>query len=603
MKKISLFIMLLFVILLIPIESKAAYDYNIKSYDIKIIVNEDNTMDITETIGAYFSYNKHGIYRKIPLKNEVVRNDGTKSSNRAVISNIEVSDEFTTSNEGGYKVIKIGDANKYVRGDKTYTISYKYNLGKDPVKDYDELYFNLIGTEWDTSISNITFSITMPKSFDKSKLGFSSGSQSTVGSQNVTYTVNGNTITGQYNGTLSMYQGITVRLELPEGYFVGASSNFDGIALLFALIPVIFALICYFLWNAHGKDDKVIETVEFYPPEGCNSADVAFMYKGHSESKDIVSLLVYLANKGYLRIEEYEEKKSIGKSKSFKLVKLKEYDGTDENERLFFDGLFGIKNEVTKSDLYNKFYVVLKSIARSINIKENKEKIFEKDSMGKKIIVLAMILITFLSMGGLNILQLGDVRGIFWILFGLGFGLFTLYVKPSKTAGILTSIGLVLLSFMFNYEEVFMGTMYVIFYIIKNICMVAMIIFLAIMQKRTPYGTEMLGKIKGFKYFLEVAEKPQLEALVAENPEYFYNILPYTYVLGVSKVWMKKFEDIALEAPTWYYGTSRFNTVTFNHFMNTTYASATSAMSSSPSSSGGGGSSGGGSGGGGGGSW
>ena len=114
-----------------------------------------------------------------------------------------------------------------------------------------------------------------------------------------------------------------------------------------------------------------------------------------------------------------------------------------------------------------------------------------------------------------------------------------------------------------------------------------------------------MGKIKGFKNFLETAEKPKLEQLVWQDPAYFYNILPYTYVLGVSDKWIKKFEVIALQPPDWYAGSTAFNMVTFGSFMNSTMTSASTAMSSSPSSSGGsgGGSSGGGSGGGGGGSW
>ncbi len=80
--------------------------------------------------------------------------------------------------------------------------------------------------------------------------------------------------------------------------------------------------------------------------------------------------------------------------------------------------------------------------------------------------------------------------------------------------------------------------------------------------------------------------------------------LPYTYVLGVSDEWIKKFEVIALQPPDWYAGSTAFNMVAFASFMNATMATASTAMSSSPSSSGGsgGGSSGGGSGGGGG-SW
>ena len=123
------------------------------------------------------------------------------------------------------------------------------------------------------------------------------------------------------------------------------------------------------------------------------------------------------------------------------------------------------------------------------------------------------------------------------------------------------------------------------------------------MPKRTPYGNEILGKIRGFKRFLETAEKEKLEAMVMENPTYFYDILPYTYVLGISDKWISQFETIALQAPDWYSSTNSFNVTTFGSFMNSTMYSAKTAMISSPSESSGGGSSGGGSGGGGGGSW
>ena len=95
-----------------------------------------------------------------------------------------------------------------------------------------------------------------------------------------------------------------------------------------------------------------------------------------------------------------------------------------------------------------------------------------------------------------------------------------------------------------------------------------------------------------------------------QDPTYFYDILPYTYVLGVSDTWIKKFETISLQAPSWYDSPDAFDMITFGAFVNTTMVSAQSVMSSSPSSSSsggggssGGGSSGGGSGGGGGGSW
>ena len=125
------------------------------------------------------------------------------------------------------------------------------------------------------------------------------------------------------------------------------------------------------------------------------------------------------------------------------------------------------------------------------------------------------------------------------------------------------------------------------------------------LSKRTPYGTEILGRILGFRNFLITAEKDKLEALVEENPEYFYDILPYTYVLDVSSKWMKKFESLTMSAPNWYSSEDdrAFDYIMFSHFMSSTMSTAMTSMTSTPSSSSCGGFSGGGSGGGGGGSW
>ena len=195
----------------------SSYDYVIDKYDINIIVNENNTFDITETITAYFNVSKHGIFRTIPLKNTITRLDGTTSTNRTQVTNVSVDNEYTTSRENGNYKLKIGSASRTLTGEQKYVIKYTYNLGKDPGKDYDELYYNIIGNEWDTVIGNVTFSITMPKEFDSSKLGFSSGTTGSTDNSKVKYNVSGNKITGSYDGILGAGEALTVRCELPEG--------------------------------------------------------------------------------------------------------------------------------------------------------------------------------------------------------------------------------------------------------------------------------------------------------------------------------------------------------------------------------------------------
>lgn len=655
--KFSFPLLFIFISLLVIIPSKvnalsynSNLEYTLNSYDINIIVNENNTLNITEKIGAYFNVKKHGIFRKIPLKNEVIRLDGTTSRNRAKISDIKVSDNYSLSTESGYKVIKIGDDNHTLTGQKKYEISYLYNLGRDTGKEYDELYFNLIGNEWDTSISNITFTIAMPKEFDSSKLGFSSGAGGSTNSSKITYNVNGNIITGKYNGTLGSGEALTVRLELPEGYFVGASLNIDLMSILAIILPLLFVFITYLLWNKFGKDERVVETVEFYPPQGFNSAEVGFLYKGNAESSDATSLLIYLANKGYIKIIETEEKSSFSASKDFKIVKQREYDGNNPNEALFLKGLFSSKTslssmvddymenpqsvfetstnsaitEVTAKDLYDSFYIVLREIITNIDSEKNKEKIFEKSSLNKGALVIVMMIATFLLITIKPVIELDSDMLLFAIFFpGVGFSILLemLFNKTPilvKIFGLIWGLGFVgMLWVCMVLPALLVESIYLIAYIIGLGCILTMALLFKAMPKRTKYGNEMLGKIKGFKKFLETAEKQKLEAMVMENPTYFYDILPFAYVLDVSDKWIKKFEIISLQAPNWYDGYSSFNTTSFGNFINSTMSSATNAMASSPSSNSsgsssrggssgggsGGGSSGGGSGGGGGGSW
>lgn len=592
----------------------SVYSYVIESYTIDIEVNENNTYDITETIKANFNVPKHGIYRTIPLKNTVTRLDGTTNTNKAQISNLEVSDEYSVTREDGKYKIKIGSDITTLTGEKTYKISYNYNIGKDKSKDYDEFYFNIIGTEWDTIIKNINFTITMPKDFEESKLGFSAGKKGATYSNKITYSVDGNVIRGSYDGTLYPKEGLTVRLELPEGYFVNAGYKMDSTTRLLLIVLTSCLLLSIYLWYKFGKDDEVIETVEFYPPENFNSLEIGFLYKGEATNEDVTSLLIYLANKGYIKIKETS-------SSEFQIIKLKDYDGTNDNEREFLNGLFlrskstvSIENidmpVVTEKDLYNKFYKTTNKILRQTNSRVNKKKIFSAGTFLKSVPVALMIMISVIILMIYETEYIGFELAVFLCLMMVSIfwpGINSAFKSGDSKKSLVSHskcYGFVMLCITaYIASKVGLGVALLILW--STICIYIMCICHSAMPKRNKYGNEILGKIKGFKNFLEVAEKEQLEAMVMKEPTYFYDILPYTYVLNVSDKWIEKFNAINIQAPEWYDSPSSFSMHHFGSFVKSTMNSAVAANTSSGSGGGysGGGSSGGGSGGGGGGSW
>lgn len=660
-----------------------AYSYVIDKYDVNIVVNENNTLDITENITAYFNSPKHGIYRTIPVKNEITRLDGTTSKNRVQISNVNVNYEYKTFKEKGNYKIQIGSSDYTLTGTQNYVIQYTYNLGKDPLKEIDELYYNIIGTDWDTVIGNLTFTIVMPKEFDASKLGFSSGDLGSTQNKNVQYVVKENTIVGSYNGILASGQALTVRCELPEGYFVGAGLKIDFTTYIF-FFPFLLSLICLIFWYFYEKREFVVESVEFYPPNGLNSLEIGFLYRGEARQKDVTSLLIYLASKGYIKITdekekfskvvldenkqikvsekinalqlqiEEEEKKSnpnlqkikilkhslenyknidkpidynsLGikdikeKAPKIQFIKLKEYEEENKIEKKFMQGIFGFfntnysKEEVKLEDLKDNFYLTTNQILRLVNSNENKSKIFNpKNNIFKVFVFLLFLLIVGTAL--YLIFNQYVEKNISLAIFI--FSIFILIGSITKNKG--QVYFLIFFSFIFLVFLVMSSSIkdFFIFNPLMSICFFLNIVggFLTTfvyfhIRRRNAYGLEMLGKIRGFKNFLETVEKDKLEAMVLENPTYFYDILPFSYVLDISDKWISKFESLHLKTPDWYESSTSFDSfihsvmpTIHDELKDKTSNTDNNSSSSSSDSSTGGGVSGGGSGGGGGGSW
>ena len=519
-------------------------DYYIDTYHVDIEVGEDNTFHITETLTYNFVQAHHGMTRVIPLWHTRNREDGSESKIYAKVSNVKCSDPIaSTERDSKNYTIQVGSADAYVHGEKTYTLSYDYAMGKDPLRKADELYFNIVGTEWECPIANISWEIHMPKAFDATSLGYSVGNYAASGydTDMLQSTVTDQTITGSYAGNLNAYEGITVRCTLPEGYFIYKINYMPYV--LVALVVLLCAILFWFT----GKEDKVIPVISFEPPEGYNPLDVAFVEKEAVSNTDMAALLIYLANKGYLRIEQNKGKDS------FSMTKIKDYDGDNNIEALYMKGLFRRGNTAsTKSLAKDSFYEDVDKCITKENKKMKEKKFFFPTAMPK-----------FLYFIGICV-----VAVVFFNAFA------------PKT--------------WFTY-------------VACGIAVIILALFMFFGSKRTKAGNQVYGQILGFKEFIKKAELDRLKMLVEENPSYYYDIMPYAYVLGLSDQWIENFETMHMPEPDWYSGRDPFGDAVFYSMVRSANACATAPETSGGGSSGGGfsggGFSGGGSGGGGGGAW
>lgn len=201
-KRIALFLMAFAAVFLCSLPVTAAdaeyyvNNYTIENYDVKVDVGEDHILSVTETVTTDFAVHKHGIYRNIPTTATVYWDiDGEMVSHdyRMKIRDVSVRDaasgkgiNYESSRYNGILELKIGSEDETFIGEKSYVIQYSIMLGDDGRSEFDEVYYNLIGTDWDTYINSMTFEVTLPKSFDESQLAFTSGFYGAIDGSNVT---------------------------------------------------------------------------------------------------------------------------------------------------------------------------------------------------------------------------------------------------------------------------------------------------------------------------------------------------------------------------------------------------------------------------------
>ena len=439
----------------------------------------------------------------------------------------------------------------------------------------------------------------MPKDFDESKIGFSVGKYGSTNNANINYYVSDNIISGYYYNGLNKKEGLTIRLELPEGYFV--KQPIDVKNYITIVILILFVIITILMVLIDKYKNKVVDTVEFYPPKGLNSLEVGYIYKGKAINRDVTSLLIYLANKGYLKIKKVKNELNDNDLNSYKIVKLKDYkDIEDINEKAFLTGLFGYSNknnekiEISINSLIG-FYETNKEILENINGKQK-----------KKINVMRIIIAI---MATISAFLLFDTKiFVFLLFYAVLFYIIAILIETkglhtftnNKTMNKICIIFCILMSSLGMFYAI-SNLDYILLEIIIYIYFLTFPVCYGLIPNKISYSKEIIGKVKGFRNYLQTAEKEKLESMVEDNPNYFYDILPYAYVLGITDKWIKKFENITIPDPTWCEGFVNFDILTIEGFMHETISSIETSMSTDTSS--GGGISGGGSGGGGGGSW
>ncbi len=545
----------------------------IDSYDVKITVEQDGDILVTETIDVTSEGNRirRGIFRDLP---RLYEENGVTLPFRYDVKRIRRDGEkepYEISRVGNAARWRIGDPDVFLdNGRHVYEIEYSVKNQIRYFQTHDELYWNAIGQYWAFPIARARVAVTLPDSANATGADAYTGGFGEQGRDYRYAYENGAHIFEATRG-FSAREGMTISLSLEKGAIDPPSAAdkranwwaLNGSLFILTLGAVGVSVFHYLAWRRVGIDPPKGPVFPRYePPKGHSPAGVHYVYhrqlKGHDA---LIASLINLGINKWIRIDPISKKKTT----------LTRFDDDETGktvfpaERLLLKKLLsrggsrtiGGKTDMTFTKAYQKFR---SNLSRRFGAE------YFKWNFG---------FIALAAGASIAVVALSAVMALQW--------------TPWHFAGV---GALTLVNLLFAY----------------------------LLPAATEKGQKIRTEIEGFKLYLETAEKLQINmaevgagappVLTVERYERF---LPYAIALGVEKPWTKHFEKtLPREAEAYdpYWSTGRSHGYRSLYGMNKALVASMSSgvssampQSSSSSGSGGGGFSGGGGGGGGGGGW
>lgn len=536
-----------------------ARNYRISNFSSIIHVDDDGAAHVQEQITFVFNGSYQGIYRDIPIEYP-----GTAGSNYTLFVTIDkITDslgdalKYEKSYNNGFLHLKV-----YVPGannaERIVNIEYSASNAIRFFEDHSEFYWNVTGNDWPVPIGQAQATVYFPaNATDKLTAQAFEGIYGS--SEHAGASVMGPSVNFQNIKPLPMRGGLTVDVYVEKGVLhqPGAISRlFQFIRSNPVLTLPLWAFAVMFpMWWLKGRDpDPGMSVAPMYePPEKMGPAEVGTLIDNSVDPRDITSVLVDLAVRGYIKIIETEHKGFLSSTKDYELQLVKNRGGWNaltNYERAMLENVFGGSDTTMLSSLRNHFYTALPGIKSGI-------------------------------MGALKTK-----------------GMYTL--SPDSAAGYL-GLGILIVALPYVALQVLHivdFTLSVPMAILSGIVALAIVIIIGKQLTATSLkGARTQVQIKGFQEFMNRVDADRLKRMPMDTFEKF---LPYAMALGVEHRWAKAFEGIVQNPPTWYqsYDSHPFTTFYFVNSLGTMTQTASSTFVSAPrASSSGSGFSGGGSGG------
>jgi uncharacterized membrane protein YgcG len=620
-----------------------AEDERIIHFDSHITVHPDASMTVRETLKVRSAGKeiKRGIYRDFPTKYR------DQYGNRVTVV-FDVLEVLRDGKPDGYHVEDLSNGKRLYIGKKdvflppggyTYTLVYKTDRQLGFFKDHDELYWNVTGNGWAFPIDQATATVVPPEGAAHTRVALDgyTGPEGAKGKDFRAAVDAGGRVTCTTTRTLQPQEGLTIVVSWPKGLVAEPTAQVkagyflhDNGGTMAGVVGLIIVFAYYFIvWARVGKDPEQGTVIPLYePPSGFSPGAMRYISEMGYDHKIFTSVIIDMAVKGWLTIDENAGDYTLTRSRGGKGVLAPEE--IKVNTRLL--------GSTDRIELDQKNHATIKAAIDDLKsaLKTSYEKIYFVTNTGNFIpgLILSVLVLAatiFFDPAGMSFpvmficlwLSVWTVAVIFLLAWVVSSWREFIARGGHRFSAFFRALFANLFALPFIAGEVgglIFLAMQTSVWVIAFLLLLGLLnyMFYHLLKAPTLVGRQILDKIEGFKMYLAVAEEDRLNRLnpPEKTPQLFEKYLPYALALGVEQQWAEQFAHVLARAgeagsaysPGWYSGDSwhTHGPGGFAHAFGSSFSNAVSSSSSAPGSSsgsGGGGSSGGGGGGGGGGGW
>lgn len=534
---------------------------SIPSFDSQLIVNQDASIDVSETIQilADQNYFLHGLTRQFnfatPKDYEIrsVAVDGVPVSYHVNIKPSQIN-------------LDIGDTSKLLPpGTYTYNINYHVNNAVHFGAAADELNWNVNSSDWNLPINKASATITLP---DAAKIlhydTYINNMQSTR-DISVLQAESG-VLSVVTERALAPHQALSISISWPKGivrvksYSQTLENDLAANRVNEWELGIMLAVLAYYLffWFRLGRNlnDPHLMPL-FQPPATVSAAAANYLLQMHFNDKVLTVGILSLATKHYCEINQQQGVITLKRNPQA-TAKL------NEEEEVLLKALFKEGDTITLSKADRPRLIAAKAALRSC-LKNNYEEVYFSGNRG--IVRLGILLSTAAFIAPVisavqHFHTLMAVTGLClfgYVLYRLGKTFWRSAVHanhiPSLNNGVIAVIKLfvlfIALALSIATLNLYTDNIPPTSLVLLGFLLVINLVFYHLMRSPTSAGRDLLNQLEGFKLFFHTTEKLRFAALAP--PEMSSDLLdryvPYAVALSEEGAWGERMVQTTSRSP------------------------------------------------------